>query len=205
MKKSDSQKLDTITTMLADMVDLFGKRFDKIDDNAAAVEKKLTDRIDGLKVKVEGVQNTLDAQTLARQDENLPARVTRLEESLRCAPLTPQLRYDALELLANLGGRLFKGWIVDRQHRCNRIDRGHLDATVGKLLHDHITRQHGPDLVFQLKRFVCELGIAGAEDPIFAVSYADLLAKRLLHVDLGNDAESFRFQRGDRAGDSIIE
>ncbi len=32
MKKSDSQKLDSILTMLADMVEVFGKRFDKINE-----------------------------------------------------------------------------------------------------------------------------------------------------------------------------
>ena len=85
------------------------------------------------------------------------------------------------------------------------IDRGHLDATVGKLLHNHIAGQHGADLVFQLQRLVGELGIAGAEDPILAERYADLLAQRLLHVDLGDDAESFLFQRGHRASDSILE
>jgi len=29
--------------------------------------------------------------------------------------------------------------------------------------------------------------------------------KRLLQVDFGDDAESFLFQRGHRAGDSVVE
>jgi hypothetical protein len=32
MKSTDSKKLDQIITMLGDTVDIFGKRFDKIDD-----------------------------------------------------------------------------------------------------------------------------------------------------------------------------
>ena len=32
MKKSDSQKLDTIIAMLGDIVDVFGKRFDKLEE-----------------------------------------------------------------------------------------------------------------------------------------------------------------------------
>ncbi len=39
MKKSDSQKLDTILTMLADTVDVFGKRFDKLEDRMATKEQ----------------------------------------------------------------------------------------------------------------------------------------------------------------------
>ena len=54
----------------------------ELKDDITVIEKKLTDRIDGLKVKVEGVQNTIDAQTLARQDENLPDRMTRVEKHL---------------------------------------------------------------------------------------------------------------------------
>ena len=41
MKKSDSQKLDTITTMLTDMVDVFGKRFDKLEDRMATKEQMI--------------------------------------------------------------------------------------------------------------------------------------------------------------------
>ena len=82
MKKSDSQKLDTIITMLGDIVEVFGKRFDKIDDSIEGAEKRLTDRIDGVKVKVNGIQSHLDAETLKRTDEKLPARVPRIEKHL---------------------------------------------------------------------------------------------------------------------------
>jgi hypothetical protein len=70
-KKTDSQKLDQIITMLADVVDVFGKRFDAVDD-----------RIDGAIVKIDGVQNTLDARALVRADQRLPARVESIEKHL---------------------------------------------------------------------------------------------------------------------------
>jgi hypothetical protein len=70
-KKTDSQKLDQIITMLANVVDVFGKRFDAVDD-----------RIDGAIVKIDGVQNTLDAQTLVRADQQLPERVSAIEKHL---------------------------------------------------------------------------------------------------------------------------
>jgi len=41
MKKTDSQKLDTIITMLADMVGAFGKRFDKLEDRMATKDQML--------------------------------------------------------------------------------------------------------------------------------------------------------------------
>ena len=49
MKNTDSKKLDQIITMLGDIVDVFGKRFDKIDetmarkDDLTAGEKRLKD------------------------------------------------------------------------------------------------------------------------------------------------------------------
>ena len=35
------------------------------------------------------------------------------------------------------------GTMGERLDHGVRIDRGHFDATVGKLLHDHVARQHG--------------------------------------------------------------
>jgi hypothetical protein len=40
MKKSDSEKLDTIIAMLGDIVDVFGTRFDKIDERLDATATK---------------------------------------------------------------------------------------------------------------------------------------------------------------------
>jgi hypothetical protein len=45
----------------------------------AKLEKGLDHRIDGLKVKVDGIQNTLDNEALARTDEKIPERVAKLE------------------------------------------------------------------------------------------------------------------------------
>ena len=78
MKKSDSQKLDTIITMLGDIFDVFGKRFDKIDQRFG----KLDDRVDGVKSKVDGIERRLDVEALARQDQKLPNRMARVEKHL---------------------------------------------------------------------------------------------------------------------------
>ena len=51
-------------------------------EDLAAVEKRLDDRIDGAIVKIDGVQNTLDAQTLVRADQQLPERVSAIEKHL---------------------------------------------------------------------------------------------------------------------------
>jgi hypothetical protein len=41
LKKTDSQKLDQIISMLGDVVDVFGKRFDKIEATMATKEQVL--------------------------------------------------------------------------------------------------------------------------------------------------------------------
>jgi hypothetical protein len=46
----------------------------------AAVEKRLADRSLGVKVKVEGVQKTLEAEALQRTDLQLPRRVRSLKK-----------------------------------------------------------------------------------------------------------------------------
>jgi hypothetical protein len=47
-----------------------------------ALEKRLGDRIDGLTVKVEGVQKTIDTEALQRSDLQLPQRVHQLEKKV---------------------------------------------------------------------------------------------------------------------------
>ncbi len=88
-KKTDSQKLDQIITMISDVVDVFGKRFDrvderfdKLDNRIDGVEKRLDNRIDGAIVKIDGVQNTLDREAQVRADQKLPERVDRIEKHL---------------------------------------------------------------------------------------------------------------------------
>jgi hypothetical protein len=107
--------------------------------------------------------------------------------------LSPQLHNDAPELFTNLGRRLFEPRIFDCLHRGDRIDRSDLDGAVSELLHDHVARKHGADLVLQDERFVSQLRIAGAEDPVPLEYHADLFVQRLLHIDVGEDAEAFRF------------
>jgi hypothetical protein len=44
--------------------------------------KKLETKVDGLKVKVDGIQNTLDAEANVRRDQKLSGRVARIEKHL---------------------------------------------------------------------------------------------------------------------------
>ena len=60
-------------------------------------------------------------------------------------------------------------------------------------------------ICFQLERFVSELGIARAEDPVLAEFYADLLPQRLLDIDVGEDAKSFRLQSVYCPRNSVVE
>ena len=69
MKTTDSKKLDQIIAMLGDLIDVFGKRFDKVDDEVAAVKSKL-----------DGTNRRLDTEAMQRSDLKLPRRVHDLEE-----------------------------------------------------------------------------------------------------------------------------
>ncbi len=98
MKATDSKKLDHIISMLGDVVEVFGKRFDTIDTRMAASEKRLTetekrpaDRIDGVGVKVDGLQNEFDARAIERVGEKLPERVADLEKHAFGASRAPRL------------------------------------------------------------------------------------------------------------------
>jgi hypothetical protein len=59
MKKNDSEKLDQIITMLSDVVDVFGKRFDKIDVRFDKIERNMATKEQVLalhtQVKIENV------------------------------------------------------------------------------------------------------------------------------------------------------
>ena len=79
-------------------------------------------------------------------------------------------------------------------HRCDRIDRGNLDAALG-LLHNDVAREHRADLVFQTERFVRQRRITSAQDQVRAKLDADLVPKRLLDIDLADNAEAFALKR----------
>ena len=66
---------------IADMLTHVVKHMATKEDLAAA-ETRLGDRIDGLKVKVEGLQNQRDAEALRRTDEKIPDRVGTIEKHL---------------------------------------------------------------------------------------------------------------------------
>ena len=82
MTATDSKKLDHIISMLGDVVDVFGKRFDKLDEKIAATEKALIEKIDGVDSKAAGINRRLDAEAIQRTDLKLPRRVHDLEEEV---------------------------------------------------------------------------------------------------------------------------
>jgi hypothetical protein len=47
-----------------------------------ATEKRLSNRIDGVKIKVDGLQNERDAEALRHRDKKIPERVAKLEEKV---------------------------------------------------------------------------------------------------------------------------
>jgi hypothetical protein len=47
-----------------------------------ATEKRLNDRIDGVRIKVDGLQNERDAEALQRRDQEIPERLAKLEEKV---------------------------------------------------------------------------------------------------------------------------
>jgi uncharacterized membrane protein YccC len=47
-----------------------------------AAEKRLVDRIDGVRIKVDGLQNERDAEALQRRDQKIPERLAKLEEKV---------------------------------------------------------------------------------------------------------------------------
>ncbi len=67
-KKTDSKKLDEVITMLAGMTEVFGARFDKVDDELTAVKNK-----------IDGINRRLDTEAMARGDQKIPGRVADLE------------------------------------------------------------------------------------------------------------------------------
>jgi hypothetical protein len=69
MLEQQAVTLNQIITMLGDVVDVFGKRFDKLDDEIA-----------GVKSKVDGINRRLDTEAMQRTDLKLPRRVHELEE-----------------------------------------------------------------------------------------------------------------------------
>lgn len=85
MKKTDSKKLDQIIAMLGDVVEIFGKRFDKIDDRFDKIDKrfekvderfdKIDDEVTAVKGKVVGIYRTLSEDAMRSRDYQLPRRM----------------------------------------------------------------------------------------------------------------------------------
>ena len=74
MKTTDSKKLDQIITMLGDIVHLFGKRFDSVDEILNEHTKTLDDHTRRLNIIENDVKTNLDKRM------QLDVRVTNLEK-----------------------------------------------------------------------------------------------------------------------------
>jgi ferritin-like metal-binding protein YciE len=73
-----------VVTSVGKIEDKIGKLEEKMPTkyDLRDVEKRLGNRIDGLKVQVEGMQNTFDADAMRRTDLHLPRRLHELEEKV---------------------------------------------------------------------------------------------------------------------------
>ena len=87
----------------------------------------------------------------------------------------------------------------------SRIHDLDVRAALCVLTHHHVARQQRPDLRLGLDRPVGKVRVAGAEDAVGWHLFAELLLKRVGHVDLGEDAEALVAQRSDDALDSPLE
>jgi len=86
--KKQSSEIGDLTDSVAFVVKRMATKDDIADVNIelkadiTTAEKRLVDRIDSVKVRVNGIQSHLDAETLKRQDQKLPDRMTRVEKHL---------------------------------------------------------------------------------------------------------------------------
>src|ERR1700730_14064269 len=82
--KEIADMLRHVITSVGKMEDKTGKLEEKMPTkyDLRDVEMRLGNRIDGLKVQVEGVQNTFDADAMKRADLRLSRRVHDLEEKV---------------------------------------------------------------------------------------------------------------------------
>jgi hypothetical protein len=83
MRISDSKKLDQIIAMLADMVGVFGKRFDGIDDGFESVDErfgKIERKLDEHSRDL-GEIKTLVADNIDKRKQ-LEVRVTNIEKKI---------------------------------------------------------------------------------------------------------------------------
>ena len=72
------KKLDQIIAMLGDVVDVFGKRFDKLDSRFENLQNELA----AVRSKVDGTNRRLDTEAMQRTDLKLPRRMHDLEEEV---------------------------------------------------------------------------------------------------------------------------
>jgi hypothetical protein len=88
--------------------------------------------------------------------------------------------------------------IVDQLQDGLGIHERHRYGSIRLFAHDHVARQQQADVGVSLDRAVGEWGIARTEYPVRPALDIELGLERRLDVDVGEDAESFRFQgRGD--------
>src|ERR1019366_6337228 len=84
-------------------------------------------------------------------------------------------------------------------HGYCRVDGGYLDMTAAEVLHDHVARQHGSDLIIGGQRLVRQRRITRAQYPIISEINVELFLHGRFDIDFGQNAKSLGFERLDDA------
>src|SRR4249920_3588434 len=108
--------------------------------------------------------------------------------SPRCS--RPYALEDVHQALADFDGDSGESRIARGLHCCNRIDACDLDAPVRGFPNNNVAGQEDAKLVLHLEPFMCELGVACAEDPIARQLRSDLRLQRSTDVDIGEHSET---------------
>jgi hypothetical protein len=117
-----------------------------------------------------------------------PDRTTLLD----CCDNAPKLAGDGFsDRLERRISNVFHGYC--------RVDGGDFDLAASDVLHDHVARKHGSDLVVRGQRLMGQRRIAGAEDPIISEIDVEFFLHRCFDIDFGQNAKSLGFERLDDA------
>jgi hypothetical protein len=76
-----------------------------------------------------------------------------------------------------------------------KADGGYLDMTAAEVLHDHVARQHGSDLIIGGQRLVRQRRITRAQYPIISEINVELFLHGRFDIDFGQKAKSLGFER----------
>jgi hypothetical protein len=75
-------------------------------------------------------------------------------------------------------------------HGYCRVDGGDLDLAASDILHDHVAREHGSNLIIGGQRLVRQWRVTRAEYPIVPEIDVELFLHRCFDIDFGQDAKS---------------